>query len=300
MAGKFEVYQDKAGKFPFRAKARRGPILLAAVLALATLGAIPVDGAHAENVVGSPPPTAVADSYSTAPGQGLTVSGFAGVLVNDKAVNQHPMTTALVSGAVNGTVTLGADGGFTYSPNAGFTGTDTFTYTATETMSGLTSSDATVTITVPAPETPNTTPLSKFHPLAPLRLIDTRIGLGTRAIGALPAQSLTEFNMHGDGVPFDLLPVSAVVLNVTATEPRAAGFIQVIPSDLSLPPGLLGSTSSLNVDHPGQTISNLVIVGVDGSGNFDVFSEPSTQLVCGHFRLLHDLSIGRRRSVGDR
>ena len=56
-----------------------------------------------------------------------------------------------------GTVTLNADGSFTYNPAAAFTGVDTFTYTATN---GLTPNDtAQVTINVDAaPSVVSTTP----------------------------------------------------------------------------------------------------------------------------------------------
>ena len=48
----------------------------------------------------------------------------------------------------NGTVTLNADGSFTYTPNANFNGTDSFTYTANDGTAD--SNVATVTITVTA------------------------------------------------------------------------------------------------------------------------------------------------------
>ena len=65
---------------------------------------------------------AAADSFS---GHG-TVTG--NVLRNDfgaTAVVRH-------TSPANGTVTVNADGTFTYTPKAGFKGTDTFTYTATD------------------------------------------------------------------------------------------------------------------------------------------------------------------------
>ena len=64
----------------------------------------------------------VADSFT---GHG-TVSG--NVLRNDRGA------TAVVRSTQpgNGTVTVNADGTFTYTPNSGFTGADTFTYTATD------------------------------------------------------------------------------------------------------------------------------------------------------------------------
>ncbi len=54
----------------------------------------------------------------------------------------------MIGGPSNGTLTLEADGSFTYAPNRDFTGTDTFTYRATD---GLANSNlATVTITIEA------------------------------------------------------------------------------------------------------------------------------------------------------
>ncbi len=46
----------------------------------------------------------------------------------------------------NGTLTLNADGGFTYAPNKRFTGSDGFAYTASDGNGG--SDTATVAITV--------------------------------------------------------------------------------------------------------------------------------------------------------
>ena len=60
--------------------------------------------------------------------------------------NGLPLTAQLVTGPANGTLTLNADGSFSYTPNAGFWGTDSFTYTATD--GPATSTPATVTITV--------------------------------------------------------------------------------------------------------------------------------------------------------
>src|SRR5207302_1926501 len=55
------------------------------------------------------------------------------------------------SDPAHGTLSLGPDGSFSYTPTAGFSGTDTFTYLAQDAR-GRSSSPATVTVTVnPAP-----------------------------------------------------------------------------------------------------------------------------------------------------
>ena len=56
------------------------------------------------------------------------------------------LTATLGASPANGTVTLAADGSFTYTPNANFNGTDSFTYTASD--GTAVSNVATVTITV--------------------------------------------------------------------------------------------------------------------------------------------------------
>src|SRR5207253_2342804 len=47
-------------------------------------------------------------------------------------VDGDPLTAVLVTGPSNGSLTLNADGSFTYTPNANFNGTDTFTYKAND------------------------------------------------------------------------------------------------------------------------------------------------------------------------
>ncbi|MEQ1845807.1 MAG: ELWxxDGT repeat protein, partial [Nitrospira sp.] len=70
------------------------------------------------------------------------------VLTNDRDPEGKPLTAVRVSGPTKGTLTLNANGTFTYRPNAGFIGTDSFTYRASDGL--VTSNLATVTITVRA------------------------------------------------------------------------------------------------------------------------------------------------------
>jgi len=68
------------------------------------------------------------------------------VLSNDTDAELDPLTAVLDSGPSHGTVTLSPNGGFTYTPTAGYTGPDSFTYRASDGVA--TSALATVTITV--------------------------------------------------------------------------------------------------------------------------------------------------------
>ena len=90
-------------------------------------------------------PTTVDDAYSTVFGTTLNEAG-PGVLANDNSNGGSAMIASLVSSVSNGVLTLAADGGFSYTPKAGFTGADTFTYRAV-TNSGQ-GNVATVAITV--------------------------------------------------------------------------------------------------------------------------------------------------------
>ncbi len=74
-------------------------------------------------------PLAVADSYSTPFETPLTVSTPAGVLANDTG---SPLTLIGHTNPAHGTLTLNADGSFTYTPAAGYSGSDSFSYTVSD------------------------------------------------------------------------------------------------------------------------------------------------------------------------
>jgi len=91
-------------------------------------------------------PVAVEDAYSVDEDNTLTVPVANGLLNNDTDVDGEPLTAVLVDGVTSGTLTLNANGSFTYSPNENFNGTDTFTYQAND---GTADSNlVTVTLTV--------------------------------------------------------------------------------------------------------------------------------------------------------
>jgi hypothetical protein len=69
-----------------------------------------------------------------------------GVLANDGERNADVLKAILVSRPAHGSVVLREDGGFTYTPDAHFSGLDSFTYQVTD--GAITSNVATVTLTV--------------------------------------------------------------------------------------------------------------------------------------------------------
>jgi VCBS repeat-containing protein len=80
-------------------------------------------------------PTAVRDQFAADEGEIITGN----VLANDTANNGVTLAARLVRLPENGTLTLNADGSFTYTPEAGFAGTDFFLYRATDAFSSSTS-----------------------------------------------------------------------------------------------------------------------------------------------------------------
>jgi len=102
-----------------------------------TITVIPVDD----------PPTANDDTYTTTAGRTLTIAA-PGVLSNDFD-DSGAITAVLVTGVTNGTLTLNADGSFTYTTALATAGSDSFTYKVTDGTS--LSNTATVHLTVNNP-----------------------------------------------------------------------------------------------------------------------------------------------------
>jgi VCBS repeat-containing protein len=91
------------------------------------------------------PPVAANDAYAVNEDAVLTVAA-PGVLGNDSDPDGNPITAVKVSSPAHGTVVLNANGSFTYTPTANYSGADAFTYEAND--GTLNSTPATVTITV--------------------------------------------------------------------------------------------------------------------------------------------------------
>ena len=104
----------------------------------------------------------------------------------------------------------------------------------------------------------------------PTRLLDTRLNLGGSVIrpgGTLSLQVLGVGPIPADGV-------SAVMLNVTAVLPTAAGYLTVWPEGGTRP-----VASNLNFAQ-GQTVANAVVAQVGADGRVDFFNYTgSTQVI---------------------
>ncbi|WP_346320070.1 Ig-like domain-containing protein, partial [Chitinophaga sp. YIM B06452] len=92
-------------------------------------------------------PAAGNDAYTLAEDARLTVPAR-GVLTNDTDIDNDGLNASLVTGPLNGTLQLNADGSFVYTPNHDYNGTDTYTYRVCD-ISGACDT-ATVTLTITA------------------------------------------------------------------------------------------------------------------------------------------------------
>ena len=102
-----------------------------------------------------------------------------------------------------------------------------------------------------------------FDALRPFRLVDTRNMPRYRRVG--PGDTLTFVPVGVEGVPAS--GVGAVVMNVTASNPSASGFLTVWPAGQPRP-----VASSVNFV-AGQTIPNAVVSGVGDNGAINIYND---------------------------
>jgi len=108
---------------------------------------------------------------------------------------------------------------------------------------------------------------SKMQAASPSRILDTRSGNGAakKPLGADDTLTLT---VRGrGGVPND---ATAVIMNVTAAEPTADGYVTAYPSDVKK-----ATTSSINMVR-NETLANLVISKIGADGKIKLFNKFGT------------------------
>lgn len=92
------------------------------------------------------PPLTVKDDYQTDEDVELTVDAVNGVLANDSDPDGNIVNVELLNPAANGAVVLAADGSFTYTPDADFSGTDSFVYRVTDDDGSVAVGTASITV----------------------------------------------------------------------------------------------------------------------------------------------------------
>jgi hypothetical protein len=96
-------------------------------------------------------PVAVNDAYAAVKNTLLTVTA-PGVLANDSDSDLNVITVVLAdaSSAQGGTVSVAANGSFSYNPPSGYTGTDSFSYIISDGLDATDMATATITVNEPA------------------------------------------------------------------------------------------------------------------------------------------------------
>jgi hypothetical protein len=116
---------------------------------------------------------------------------------------------------------------------------------------------------------------SRFVPLAPTRILDTRDDAveatdGPKGFVGAGGQITLQVTGRG-GVPAD---ATAVSMNLTATAATAAGFVTVWPTGEGIP-----EASNLNIERAGQTIANLSVVRLGSGGAVNLFTQGGAHLI---------------------
>jgi hypothetical protein len=220
---------------------RRALLAGAAILAVGTFGATPLALAAPANT----PPVGKNDTYTVLQAHTLTIPA-PGVLANDTDAQSDPLTAHLVAGSANGnSLSLAADGSFTYTPKPGFSGQDNFVYQADD---GTSRSENTYVIV-------NVTPASsaiKVTTTAPATALqDTDITLTSIVRNDGPSDAT--------GVAFNFYPGGFSTF-VSATIP--AGFS-------CAPPDVSNCTAPTLANGASATFSIVLLVDVNNPGEVD-------------------------------
>ncbi len=133
------------------------------------------------------------------------------------------------------------------------------------------------------------TAAGRFVPVNPHRVLDTRAA----SAGPVPAGWIPHEPAAGETVRVDMpastgVPasgVSALVVNITATEPVGAGFMQALPTGAAP-----GQTSNVNYA-AGETTATHAIVPLGAGGTISVFTSNSAHIVVDVMGYITDATV---------
>ncbi|HWP93164.1 MAG TPA: Ig-like domain-containing protein [Thermodesulfobacteriota bacterium] len=200
-------------------------------------------------------PVASNDSYSTPENTPLTVDA-PGVLGNDIDAEGDPLSAILVSDVSKGTLTLNADGSFTYTPSADFNGTDSFTYKANDSTADSNVVTVSLTIGIVSIVCPDCIPqivndLVTFNPIkSTFRTTSDTSGCPSGFVGKFSFESrLTNIS---DSSLSDLTVQVAELTNENLLQnanggPDGVGAILTVPSVSAYSDGILSPEESVDV-----------------------------------------------------
>lgn len=193
----------------------------------------------------SAPPVAMDDTYAVEADAPRAVTAAAGVLANDRLATGATVT--LLAAPANGTLALAADGSFTFTPSAGWTGTATATYrvdrTGTMGAGGLNPPWTTGTVTFAVART-NRAPMATDHAI-------------NAYVQSPRSFTLTGSDADGDTLGFRIITPpahgSARITGATCTYTGAPGFRGVDTCTFTVDDGRLFDTTPATVT---ITVSN--------------------------------------------
>jgi glucose/arabinose dehydrogenase len=111
---------------------------------------------------------------------------------------------------------------------------------------------------------------SRFVPVTPTRVLDTRLGVGG-STGKLVAGTAIGLQVTGSVVPSGAI---AAAINITMAEPAAAGFLKVWPSRTPEP-----DVSNVNASISGETVANASVVALPSDGQLTLLSSTDTHVI---------------------
>jgi hypothetical protein len=216
-------------------------------------------------------PIAKDDSYNVGAAQALTVSAMAGVLANDSDPEGSALTAVKVKDPTHGSVVLKADGSFSYTPTAGYSGPDSFAYKANDGSADSTDARVSLTVAAPTPQPcasrPN--PSMRSEQIGPGRLRVTvtaqrNAGLTTNALTRVEFGAARNARVEVPGAAADTPGGPSTVQGQPAGTP--GGF------NLALPANTQETTFVVQRAAAGDFKVDLIVVdGCHGSGPFKTF-----------------------------
>jgi|CXWL01.1.fsa_nt_gi hypothetical protein len=193
------------------------------------------------------------------------------------ATQQSARLPALANGAVGTGLIFANASGVAFSTTATNLGASTFSSSqvVVRTFGSVAPPPPVPPPPVPPPPVPPGVALpasaSAFTPRTPVRILDTRIGLGWPARAPQSGTTMRVPIRGHAGVPSD---ASTVALQVTAAEGTGIGFVGVAPTGTA--PGL---TSTLNLDSVGEVIANMAIIPIGEDGAVNVYTQAPTHVI---------------------
>jgi hypothetical protein len=178
-----------------------------------------------------------------------------------------PITSYLITASPGGAQVTSSGAGTT-TEMFGLSNDTAYTFTVAAVSSGFTSPAS-----APSNSVTPTAAAGPYTSLPPARIINTFDGTGGRT-GKLGAEQTMHVDVTGvGGVPVS--GVTAVAINMQATEPTATGYLTIHPKNSPRP-------SVSQVQFPaGKRVSNLVIAKVGADGSISVFNKRGATHVVG-------------------